>query len=74
MGYEMIIGLVATAALGFIALKLPKVIEVVQEIAQAVSALAEAVADNQITQDEVTKLKKEFGDVWNAIKGAKSDG
>ncbi len=77
MDWSMIIGLVATAALAYVAVRVPKLltraVRVVTELAEALQAIAHAMADNQLSADEIKNIRKEFVDVLKAVKGDSDD-
>ncbi len=53
---------------GFIWLRVGKLLVVVKELTELLAALTETLADQTITTEELAKLRKESSDVNTAIK------
>lgn len=57
--------LLASILFGF---KLRQAKKLLKELAEAITALSDAVADNKITNDERNNMLKQFGDVIKAAQ------
>ena len=66
--WSSIVALLGTAAMAYIAVKVPVFIKVVKETAEALTALSVALADGQLTKAEIQTVKKEFIDIVALFK------
>ena len=56
------------AGVGIIGMYIGKIRSLLKEIAEVLVSVDEMMADNQVTKEELAKVKKEAIDVWTAVK------
>ncbi len=64
--WETILGFVL--GIGLVSIYLGKIRILLRQIAELLIILDNAFADSKVSKEEVVEIKKEFADVWNAVK------
>lgn len=56
-------------SIGVVALWAGKLRNLLRQVAELFIAFDDGLADGKLDKNEILKLRNEFSDVWNAIKG-----
>lgn len=59
------------ASISVVAVYIKKIRTLIVEVSDVLHAVDSMMDDNRITKEEITKIKNESIDVWNAIKAFK---